>query len=137
MIVSRRGLSVRTVENDYLKKETLGMETSSSMCQHCGAARSALKSPQQSHAATQAPDGTAKELEMLCCEEPSVEYWKALAESRRLALVESLSENEELCVLVEKLNAEIERLSKVDERAKTFVADYLEVMKEESLQLQD
>uniref|UniRef100_A0A5K3FZY4 Reverse transcriptase domain-containing protein n=1 Tax=Mesocestoides corti TaxID=53468 RepID=A0A5K3FZY4_MESCO len=30
-----------------------------------------------------------------------------------------------LCVLVEKLNAEIERLSKVDEKAKAFVADYL------------
>ncbi|VDD77737.1 unnamed protein product [Mesocestoides corti] len=138
MIVNRRGLSVRSVGNDYLKKETLGKETrkesvgkepiaafrnkenddnvnkealvkqkntaclsifketSSSVCQHCGAARLALKSPQQSHASTQAPDGIAKELEMLCCEEPPVEYWKELAESRRLALVESLAENEEV-----------------------------------------
>lgn len=37
-----------------------------------------------------------------------------------MALVEALSENKELCDLVEKLTAELDRLSEVEKKAEEF-----------------
>lgn len=46
-------------------------------------------------------------------ENPPEDYWKDLAEQRRIALSETLDENKQLCDLVEMLNLEIDRLKKV------------------------
>ncbi len=61
----------------------------------------------------------------VCLETPSADYWKELAEQRRLALIEALSENKELCDLVEKLNAEIERLSEIEQKTEEFAEQIL------------
>ena len=43
----------------------------------------------------------------LASETPPTEYWRVLAEQRRLALAETLEENEQLHNQVEKLKAQI------------------------------
>ncbi|KAL5965779.1 Geminin [Taenia solium] len=102
---------------------TVYKDTTLSFCQHCGANRSE-KSQEKKGVSTQTTEATLTNLkEMLSSETPSIEYWMDLAEQRREALVETLSENKELCNLVEALQSELTRLSKIEESLRRFMSD--------------
>lgn len=63
-------------------------------------------------------------------EEPSENYWKILAEKRRVALDETLKENQILCDKVEILEQEKETIQKMYEEAKQALDLLKEVMQE-------
>lgn len=65
-----------------------------------------------------------------CTDEPPLEYWKELAESRRQALEESLEENLHLHQRVEELEKEKVLLEEMVEQAKQL-ASILEVSETE------
>nr|CDS18324.1 geminin [Echinococcus granulosus] len=104
---------------------TIYKDNMSSFCQHCGAKRSGDgKAEEKACASTQTTEAAPVNVkEMLSSETPPVEYWVDLAEQRREALVETLDENKELCELVEVLQTEITRLSKIEESLQRFVSD--------------
>uniref|UniRef100_A0A915EYG4 Geminin n=1 Tax=Echinococcus canadensis TaxID=519352 RepID=A0A915EYG4_9CEST len=104
---------------------TIYKDSMSSFCQHCGAKRSGDgKSEEKAYASTQTTEAAPVNVkEMLSSETPPIEYWMDLAEQRREALVETLDENKELCELVEVLQTEITRLSKIEESLQRFVSD--------------
>ncbi|VDM30284.1 unnamed protein product [Hydatigera taeniaeformis] len=98
-------------------------DTVVSVCQHCGASRSSV-TREKSSVSTQTSEITSDNLkEMLTAETPSVDYWMDLAEQRREALVETLAENKELCGIVDALQTELTRLSKIEDSLQRFMSD--------------
>ncbi len=65
-------------------------------------------------------------------EEPPPEYWKILAESRRLALAETLKENEELYTMVSGLKKRVNELEIATSDMKYFAMMYTLASKEDS-----
>ncbi|CAL8100523.1 unnamed protein product [Calicophoron daubneyi] len=102
-------------------------------CQHCGAERirqdyqtgSAKHKIEQISCGVQTSDTSGDLKEWLCSDNPPDGYWKELAESRRVALKETLDENKELCELIESLNKEIERLAAINSHTDEFVKNHL------------
>ncbi|KAL5106016.1 Geminin [Taenia crassiceps] len=126
------GIPLKTVKAPSL---TIYKDTNLSFCQHCGLSRSD-KPQEKASVSTQTTETTVAKLkDMLSGETPSIEYWMDLAEQRREALVETLSENKELCNLVEALQTEVTRLSKIEESLRRFMSDMKELDVESSKSL--
>ncbi|CAH8435088.1 unnamed protein product [Dicrocoelium dendriticum] len=103
-------------------------DTVESPCRFCGSVvldtdkSLTRKSPEVVSTEVQTSDADIKE--WLCGANPPENYWEELAERRRVALKETLDENRELCDLVDALNKELERLSRIEEQAKHFAQMY-------------
>ncbi|CAG0888140.1 unnamed protein product [Darwinula stevensoni] len=69
--------------------------------------------------------------EFITSEEPSLEYWKKLAEERRKALDEALKENEELWEKVHELEKEKAAMELIVNEAKAMAEMLQEVTNED------
>lgn len=90
--------------------------------------QSSQTSPEKKPAAEAKPKITAEDLTSL--EGPSEQYWEVLAERRRLALEESLTENQELYEKVASLEEELSLSKEMLQEARNLVEVLTEMLQE-------
>lgn len=93
------------------------------------------------HGENQEPGGVAQEaLDLMVAESPSCQYWKEVAEQRRRALYEALTENEKLHREIEQKASEIARLRRENQELAEvaqhvqYMAQVLERLKGDTLE---
>lgn len=90
--------------------------------------QSSQTSPEKKPATVTKPAITAEDLTSL--EGPSEQYWEVLAERRRLALEESLAENQELYEKVSSLEEELNLSKEMLQEARNLVEVLTELLQE-------
>ncbi|XP_019552301.2 geminin isoform X2 [Aedes albopictus] len=90
--------------------------------------QSSQTSPEKKPATVTKPTITAEDL--TSAEGPSELYWEVLAERRRLALEESLTENQELCEKVAALEEELNLSKEMLQEARNLVEVLTELLQE-------
>ncbi|EAT38314.1 AAEL009773-PC [Aedes aegypti] len=90
--------------------------------------QSSQTSPEKKPATVTKPTITAEDLTSL--EGPSEQYWEVLAERRRLALEESLAENQELYEKVSSLEEELNLSKEMLQEARNLVEVLTELLQE-------
>lgn len=87
------------------------------------------KRPEKASTSSQtSPEFKKIKADDLAAEKPSEVYWEVLAEQRRLALEETLEENEELHQKVESLQAELNESRRLLEEAQSLVEVFTEML---------
>ncbi|KAL3318186.1 hypothetical protein Ciccas_003157 [Cichlidogyrus casuarinus] len=100
--ISRDGIKT---SNTKLSKELpfeIFNDLGSHICSTCGVTKKGLSKDSGTQTLSDA-------IQDLVADQPSINYWRDLAEERRIALAETLDENKELCDLVQSLTHQLEK----------------------------